>query len=84
MRALLLTSLVTTLAVAGLGGCANTAGRSAHADAAAGDSTRAANAAKKPSPPTDLLPGEQIDYAGHRCGNPNLHVKTHLCLYPRR
>ncbi len=32
----------------------------------------------------DLGPGEQVDYAGHRCGNPNLHIKTHLCLYPRR
>ncbi|HKU00385.1 MAG TPA: hypothetical protein VJS30_28195 [Paraburkholderia sp.] len=30
------------------------------------------------------MPGEQIDYAGHRCGNPNEHVKTHLCLFPRR
>jgi hypothetical protein len=34
--------------------------------------------------PTDLAPGEQIDYAGHRCGNPNLYVKMHLCVFPRR
>ncbi|MBY4765983.1 hypothetical protein K6W39_02115 [Burkholderia ambifaria] len=27
-----------------------------------------------------LMRGEQIDYAGHRCGNPNLHP----CLFPRR
>ncbi|KVL34097.1 hypothetical protein WS98_18545 [Burkholderia territorii] len=26
----------------------------------------------------------QIDYAGHRCGNPNFYVKTHPCLFPRR
>ncbi|WP_244134903.1 hypothetical protein [Burkholderia sp. BCC0322] len=39
--------------------------------------------AKKPVP-VDLMPGEQIDYAGHRCGNPNLYVKTHPCLFPRR
>ena len=32
----------------------------------------------------ELMPGEQIDYAGHRCGNPNLYVKTHPCLFPRR
>nr|WP_057925782.1 hypothetical protein [Burkholderia ambifaria] len=31
-----------------------------------------------------LIPGEQIDYAGHRCGNPNLYVKAHPCLFPRR
>ncbi|WP_261318097.1 hypothetical protein [Burkholderia cepacia] len=40
-------------------------------------------AARKPVP-ADLMPGEQIDYAGHRCGNPNLHVKTHVCLFPQR
>ncbi|WP_244108441.1 hypothetical protein [Burkholderia anthina] len=34
--------------------------------------------------PTDLMPGEQIDYAGHRCGNPNFYVKTHPCLFPKR
>jgi hypothetical protein len=34
--------------------------------------------------PANLAPGEQIDYAGHRCGNPNLYVKTHLCIFPRR
>ncbi len=32
----------------------------------------------------ELMPGEQIDYAGYRCGNPNLYVKTHPCLFPRR
>ncbi|WP_431823349.1 hypothetical protein [Burkholderia sp. F1] len=32
----------------------------------------------------DLAPGEQVDYAGHRCGNPNLHVKTHPCVFPQR
>ena len=41
------------------------------------------DAARKPVP-ADLMPGEQIDYAGHRCGNPNLHVKTHVCLFPQR
>ncbi len=44
-------------------------------------STRAAKA--KPVA-DELMPGEQIDYAGHRCGNPNLYVKTHPCLFPRR
>ncbi|MET3551750.1 hypothetical protein [Burkholderia sp. 567] len=32
----------------------------------------------------ELMPGGQIDYAGHRCGNPNLYVKTHPCLFPQR
>lgn len=40
-------------------------------------------AVRKPVP-ADLMPGEQIDYAGHRCGNPNLYVKTHTCLFPQR
>ncbi|MPV69717.1 hypothetical protein GD429_28730 [Burkholderia sp. BE17] len=43
----------------------------------------ASSAARKPVP-ADLMPGEQIDYAGHRCGNPNLYVKTHPCLFPQR
>ncbi|MGU7811391.1 hypothetical protein [Burkholderia sp. AW49-1] len=34
--------------------------------------------------PAGLTPGEQIDYAGHRCGNPNFYVKTHPCLFPKR
>ncbi|RQQ67386.1 hypothetical protein [Burkholderia stagnalis] len=25
-----------------------------------------------------------VDYAGHPCGNQNLHVKTHPCVFPRR
>ncbi|WP_244136885.1 hypothetical protein [Burkholderia pyrrocinia] len=45
--------------------------------------TTASTAARKPVP-ADLMPGEQIDYAGHRCGNPNLYVKTHPCLFPQR
>ncbi len=45
--------------------------------------TTVSAAARKPVP-TDLMPGEQIDYAGHRCGNPNLYVKTHPCLFPQR
>ena len=32
----------------------------------------------------ELMPGEQIDYAGHRCCNPNLYVKTDPCLSPQR
>ncbi|WP_260444703.1 hypothetical protein [Burkholderia sp. Bp8986] len=34
--------------------------------------------------PTGLMPGEQIDHAGHRCGNPNFYVNTHPCLFPKR
>lgn len=34
--------------------------------------------------PAGLTPGEQIDYAGHRCRNPNFYVKTHPCLFPKR
>ncbi|MBR8069188.1 hypothetical protein KDW23_29955 [Burkholderia cenocepacia] len=45
--------------------------------------TTSAGAARKPVP-ADLAPGEQVDYAGHRCGNPNLYVKTHPCVYPPR
>ncbi|RQR88117.1 hypothetical protein DIE11_01085 [Burkholderia sp. Bp9012] len=40
--------------------------------------------AARNSVPTGLMPGEQIDYAGHRCGNPNFYVKTHPCLFPKR
>lgn len=48
------------------------------------DTTAAAPAAARKPVPADLMPGEQIDYAGHRCGNPNLYVKTHACLFPQR
>jgi hypothetical protein len=39
-------------------------------------------AAARKAAPANLMPGEQVDYAGHRCGNPNMHVKTHPCLFP--
>ncbi|MDN7556789.1 hypothetical protein [Burkholderia orbicola] len=52
------------------------------------DTTATSGAARKPVPadrvPADRVPGEQVDYAGHRCGNPNLYVKTHPCVYPPR
>ncbi|REE22475.1 hypothetical protein B0G71_5686 [Paraburkholderia sp. BL27I4N3] len=75
MRVLLQKSALTAILATSLAGCASSGGEPA--------------VAAKPRPsahkaPTDLAPGEQIDYAGHRCGNPNLHVKTHLCLFPRR
>ncbi|MBR8220159.1 hypothetical protein KDW50_00895 [Burkholderia ambifaria] len=43
-----------------------------------------ASAAKAKPVGGELMRGEQIDYAGHRCGNPNLYVKMHPCLFPRR
>ena len=67
-------SLIAVLIVTFLAGCA-----SPRSDTGA----TASAAARKPVP-ADLMPGEQIDYAGHRCGNPNLHVKTHPCLFPQR
>ncbi|MDN7700107.1 hypothetical protein R0290_23165 [Burkholderia semiarida] len=45
--------------------------------------TTAAAVGRKPVP-SGLMPGEQVDYGGHRCGNPNLYVKTHPCVYPQR
>lgn len=75
MRALLQKSALTAILAASLAGCASSGGKPA-ASVNPPTSTHKA--------PTDLAPGEQIDYAGHRCGNPNLHVKTHLCLFPRR
>ncbi|UXU90284.1 hypothetical protein [Burkholderia sp. S-53] len=67
-------SLIAVLIVPFLAGCA-----SPRSDTG----TTVSAAARKPVP-ADLMPGEQIDYAGHRCGNPNLHVKTHPCLFPQR
>ncbi|WP_244273009.1 hypothetical protein [Burkholderia lata] len=70
-------SLIAVLIVPLFAGCAST--RSGTTPTA---QTKPATA-KKPAP-ADLMPGEQIDYAGHRCGNPNLYVKTHTCLFPQR
>ncbi|WP_260435978.1 hypothetical protein [Burkholderia sp. Bp9143] len=67
-------SLIAVLVVPLLVGCVST-----RPDTAAA----APSAARKPAP-VDLLPGEQVDYAGHRCGNPNFHVKTHPCVFPKR
>ncbi|WP_368858911.1 hypothetical protein [Burkholderia sp. GbtcB21] len=67
-------SLIAVLIVPLLAGCASP--RS--------DTGTAASAAARKPVPADLIPGEQIDYAGHRCGNPNLYVKTHPCLFPQR
>ncbi|TDG17626.1 hypothetical protein EYW47_37145 [Paraburkholderia silviterrae] len=65
--------LVCMFCVALLAACAQSADRGASARGPVDNAGQPA-----------LLPGEQIDYAGHRCGNPNTHVKTHLCLFPRR
>ncbi|HDR9876603.1 TPA: hypothetical protein QDE50_05865 [Burkholderia cenocepacia] len=67
-------SLIAVLIVPLFAGCASTR---------SGTTVTPPAAARKPAP-ADLTPGEQIDYAGHRCGNPNLYVKTHPCVYPRR
>ncbi|ODN29453.1 hypothetical protein BGI28_00050 [Burkholderia contaminans] len=70
-------ALIAVLIVPLFSGCAST--RSGTPPTA-----QAAPAAAKKPVPADLMPGEQIDYAGHRCGNPNLYVKTHNCLFPQR
>ncbi|MBR8250558.1 hypothetical protein KDX12_33945 [Burkholderia cenocepacia] len=67
-------ALIAVLIVPLFAGCASTR---------SGATVTPPAAARKPAP-ADLTPGEQIDYAGHRCGNPNLYVKTHPCVYPRR
>ncbi|RQS22298.1 hypothetical protein DIE03_29805 [Burkholderia sp. Bp8992] len=67
-------ALIAVLIVPLFAGCASTR---------SGTTAAAPAAARKPMP-VDLMPGEQIDYAGHRCGNPNLYVKTHACLFPQR
>ncbi|WP_256979703.1 hypothetical protein [Burkholderia sp. AU16741] len=67
-------SLIAVLIVPLFAGCASTR---------SGTTALASAAARKPVP-ADLPPGEQVDYAGHRCGNPNLYVKTHPCVYPQR
>ncbi|MBR8062706.1 hypothetical protein KDX32_06310 [Burkholderia ambifaria] len=68
--------LVISLLVPPFAGCA-----SVRPDTVPAASTSAPKA--KPAA-GQLMPGEQVDYAGHRCGNPNLYVKTHPCLFPRR
>ncbi|TFE39411.1 hypothetical protein E2553_21440 [Paraburkholderia dipogonis] len=75
MRTLLQKSALMAVLAASLAGCASSSGKPA-------DAVKPSTSTHKS--PTGLALGEQIDYAGHRCGNPNLHVKTHLCLFPRR
>ncbi|KHL14515.1 hypothetical protein WK35_03710 [Burkholderia vietnamiensis] len=67
-------ALIAVLIVSLFAGCASTR---------SGTTATAPAAARKPAP-VDLTAGEQVDYAGHRCGNPNLYVKTHPCLFPQR
>ncbi|HIC7207889.1 TPA: hypothetical protein ACW2VG_000505 [Burkholderia stabilis] len=74
-RTVLRSALIAILFIPFLAGCASTRSDSGAA------ATR--QPAAKPVA-ADLMPGEQIDYAGHRCGNPNLYVKTHPCLFPKR
>ncbi|HEB3529841.1 hypothetical protein [Burkholderia cenocepacia] len=66
-------ALIAVLIVPLFAGCASTRF----------ETTATYGAARKPVP-ADRVPGEQVDYAGHRCGNPNLYVKTHPCVYPPR
>ncbi|WDR86117.1 hypothetical protein [Burkholderia ambifaria] len=71
-----LVMLLVPLLVSLLAGCASVR---------PGTGPAASTSAAKAKPVAgELMPGEQIDYAGHRCGNPNLYVKTHPCLFPRR
>lgn len=77
MRALMWKSFIAAVIAAGVAGCANTGGKAANLNSAS-PPTQAAKT------PANLAPGEQVDYAGHRCGNPNLYVKTHLCVFPLR
>ncbi|WP_081435614.1 hypothetical protein [Paraburkholderia xenovorans] len=72
----MLKSSLAAIVAACLAGCAGP-GSKPSAPASTSSPTPAA-------PLVDLAPGEQVDYAGHRCGNPNLYVKTHLCVFPRR
>ncbi|MFL9892899.1 hypothetical protein [Paraburkholderia sp. RL17-381-BIF-C] len=76
MRAFTLKYSFAAFLPAILAGCASNSGESP-ASTSMSTSTQAVK-------PANLAPGEQIDYAGHRCGNPNLYVKTHLCIFPRR
>ncbi|RQS24742.1 hypothetical protein DIE06_01120 [Burkholderia sp. Bp8998] len=69
-------SLLVPLLVLLLAGCA-----SVRPGTGSATSTGAAKARPGAAEP---MPGEQIDYAGHRCGNPNLYVKTHPCLFQQR
>ncbi|NTZ05082.1 hypothetical protein FCJ60_04640 [Burkholderia metallica] len=68
-------TLIAVLIVPLFAGCASST--------RSGTTETAPVAARKPVP-ADLMPGEQVDYAGHRCGNPNLYVKTHPCVFPQR
>ncbi|WP_256946765.1 MULTISPECIES: hypothetical protein [Burkholderia] len=70
-------ALIAVLIVPFFAGCASTRSGTT-------PTSQATPAAAKKPVPADLMPGEQIDYAGHRCGNPNLYVKTHNCLFPQR
>ncbi|WP_322022423.1 hypothetical protein [Burkholderia sp. BCC1977] len=75
-RLSLRSSLIVTLLVPLLAGCASVRPGT--------ESVAPTRAAKEKPVAAGLMPGEQIDYAGHRCGNPNFHVKTHPCLFPQR
>ncbi|WP_244102179.1 hypothetical protein [Burkholderia ambifaria] len=67
---------VVALLVSLLAGCASVR---------PGTGPAASTSAPKAKPVAgELMPGEEVDYAGHRCGNSNLYVKTHPCLFPQR
>ncbi|WP_257127356.1 hypothetical protein [Burkholderia sp. ABCPW 11] len=74
-RAAIRLALIAVLIVPSFAGCASSTRSS---------TTATAPAAMRKPVPAGTMTGEQIDYAGHRCGNPNLYVKTHPCLYPQR
>ncbi|KVF22592.1 hypothetical protein [Burkholderia cepacia] len=76
-------ALIAVLIVPLFAGCTSTRSGPTPAGSATSTTSTTPAAARKPVP-ADLMPGEQIDYAGHRCGNPNLYVKTHVCLFPQR
>ncbi|EMN1926959.1 hypothetical protein RVV18_001338 [Burkholderia ambifaria] len=76
VRSSRLVMLVISLLVPLFAGCASVR---------PGTGPAASTSAAKAKPVAgELMLGEKIDYAGRRCGNPNLYVKMHPCLFPQR
>jgi hypothetical protein len=65
--------LLIAVAVGGVSGCADPGSKPV-------STTNTATSDSQRIP----IPGEMRDYAGHLCGNPYAHVKTHVCAFPQK
>lgn len=75
-RVMPMKSLVGAVVVLVFAGCANAA-----SETLTSSNSKVAELAEVN---VDFVDGRLVDYGGHRCGHPNMYVKSPPCFFPKR